>query len=501
MLPAASRRKRLLLLLGLLCLAIRYLLRRRRRLRAEAPLEPLPATKRVSSSRDAAPQVADPGGRKLLTLQVSIAKLKVRNLPAGPQGSWPLEAVRQLQHLVLGSTSPPAPPLRLSLAWGGREMLRSGVGKSTSAGSSTRWEDRLVFDHVTTAERLHAQRLDISMHGEGPQPVGLLSLGLEELARGPTPNDHPLAGADGRPTGARFAFRCRISELRQWRMRLQQVRLTLHPSMLDALDADAQGPPRAYVFTLSYVFTSGSTGASSGEDTYRAQRTRLVLPARAAEVALEWGGERAGESGVAGGEEGARGAAGAAGGAEGAAGGATGAAERELPDVMHRGAFWEVSAAAATGHEGGGWGGRGGGWGGRGGRGGEGEKGREGRSGGVWAGEGAGGAGERAWGFGTRGRSERARSSACACVVRLPAPASRLRPPPTFGLGSSALPRRCATARCSCTSAGAATRPSPRPPHTRGAPRAALPRQARPRARQTCRLTSRRSRSWWRRAR
>ena len=56
MLPAASRRRRLLLLLGLLYLAIRYLLRRRRRLRAEAPLEPLPATKRVSSSRDAAPQ-------------------------------------------------------------------------------------------------------------------------------------------------------------------------------------------------------------------------------------------------------------------------------------------------------------------------------------------------------------------------------------------------------------------------------------------------------------
>ena len=125
--------------------------------------------------------------------------------------------------------------------------------------------------------------------------LGRLSLPLEAVACGPTRNDHLLSldpaldsGGGGVPTGARLAFRCRVSELRPWRLQLDRVRMRIHHEALEPHGSSAAGGSRAYVFSLSYNFTSGSTDHTSREREWRARSSQLVLPAPGAEVDLQW---------------------------------------------------------------------------------------------------------------------------------------------------------------------------------------------------------------------
>ena len=85
------------------------------------------------------------------------------------------------------------------------------------------------------------------------------------------------------PTGARVAFRCRVAETREWRLRLTRLRLSLQS---DALDAGTGGGSAA-LFALGYTFTSGSTGQSSRESNRRSPRTHLLPTSATGSGALE----------------------------------------------------------------------------------------------------------------------------------------------------------------------------------------------------------------------
>ena len=138
--------------------------------------------------------------------------------------------------------------------------------------------------------------------------IGQLAIPIATLASGPTRNDHPLcapaagappdasagrasggegADAESERIGARIAFRCRVSELREWRIALDKVRVTIKP---DALEPEfvTHNPSRAFLFALSYIFTSGSTDQSSHEREWHAPTSQLRLAAPGAELELGW---------------------------------------------------------------------------------------------------------------------------------------------------------------------------------------------------------------------
>ena len=149
--------------------------------------------------------------------------------------------------------------------------------------------------------------------------IGHVGLKLEDLASGPTRNDHPLytpvstelesesgqgiwnvgngAAADVATeeasllhhTGARLAFRCRVSELRRWRIQLEHVKLHLHDGA-DGLGRSlgADGASRAFLFSLSYNFTSGSTDTTSNEQEWHAPSSQLRVSVPGTELDLEW---------------------------------------------------------------------------------------------------------------------------------------------------------------------------------------------------------------------
>lgn len=165
-----------------------------------------------------------------LTLQVSITRFKARNLP--PESSR--------LHQLLFSSAAPRQPHVLSLQWGGSKMMHSSAAAQADLGALT-WTDRFVFEDTTAAERLQSQLLEVRVQREGGADVGKIRVPLEVLARGPTPNDHPVLAEDGRPSGARLAFRCRVSELREWRMRLRNLHLVLPPG--DASEVLGGGSP------------------------------------------------------------------------------------------------------------------------------------------------------------------------------------------------------------------------------------------------------------------
>ena len=153
-----------------------------------------------------------------------------------------------------------------------------------------------------------------------PQVLGRVRLPVPLLGSGPTRNDHPLvttladkarangaadgasssttvempsdassAGteADETPTGGRLAFRCRVSELRTWKLQLERVRVHLEPEALESAGNDAV-PSRSYLFSLSYIFTSGSTDTASKEQEWRSPTSLLKLAAPGTPIDIEW---------------------------------------------------------------------------------------------------------------------------------------------------------------------------------------------------------------------
>ena len=261
-------------------------------LRLVGPLSPVAQQVIVASQNRRPPTTQDsrdsldPG--EPVTLQVSITRMKLRNLK-GPPGD---SALSQLRKLLMGELAPNG--LWLTLSWADTVRLKSGVLAHPEAGETPIWPDRFVFQHVAPRTNIYGGRLQITLHeGDGlrERVLGQLALPIEALAGGPTRNDH-LLELGGDMTNLRLAFRCRISELRTWRTQLDAVRLTLKPDALEPLThAGHGGAPAAYRFSLSYIFTSGSTDQSSQETEWHAPSTLLQLgsPARdAAELELQW---------------------------------------------------------------------------------------------------------------------------------------------------------------------------------------------------------------------
>ena len=283
--------------LGVLLAAVLWLLRelRRRRdrlaaLQLRGPSTP-PTLPRPPSGR----LLADDDGPRV-TLRVSITKMKVRNLPEAPPPPWLLRAFVN-----------PRPRLTLELRWAD-QSLDTGAGVAVPLEHCTSWPDSFAFEHEAAAAALSTQLLQVTALRDGAA-VGRLALPVVALATGPTPNDHPLCemGGTGAPTGARVAFRCRVAETREWRLRLTRLRLSLQS---DALDAGTGGGSAA-LFALGYTFTSGSTGQSSRESNRRSPRTHLLPTSATGSGALElkW-------------------------------------ADAELPALTVDGAFWEVRHGA-----------------------------------------------------------------------------------------------------------------------------------------------------------
>lgn len=336
----AHRRARLLLLLLLLVVLYRLLRWYRERFSSKRLLGPPAATQEISARDDTSRlQVAEPtdavaavASANAIRLQVSITRLKVRNLsPSSDEGA--LNALKNL----FWSASPPA-ALRLSLRWGNRPIMCTGLLDYPQPGETPVWPDRFTFEHVTAASSISSERLELCVRGlaakemsapersgapdgsSAGRVIGHIALPLEALASGPTRNDHPLRGpptsgavqagaavasdADGSgdggdgcdggdsgdgevPTGARVAFRCRVSELRQWRLQLDNVRVRVRPEMLEP-SMSADNTSRAFLFSLSYIFTSGSTDQSSREREWHASSSQLRVSQPGAEVDLAW---------------------------------------------------------------------------------------------------------------------------------------------------------------------------------------------------------------------
>ena len=164
--------------------------------------------------------------------------------------------------------------------------------------------DSFAFEHEAAAAALSTLPLQVDARDarrRAPR-APVVALATADAER-------PPAG-DGRrraPTGARVAFRCRVAETREWRLRLTRLRLSLQS---DALDAGTGGGSAA-LFALGYTFTSGSTGQSSRESNRRSPRTHLLPTSATGSGALElkW-------------------------------------ADAELPALTVDGAFWEVRHGA-----------------------------------------------------------------------------------------------------------------------------------------------------------
>ena len=265
-------------------------------------------------------------------LQVSITRIKLRNLAPLSSGG----ALASLRRLFWSAAPPPA--LRVSLRWGECETMHTGALEYPQPGETPVWPDRFVFEHVTAADSITSQSLELALHGVGAGPqsaassssaagdggggkgrsgrgggasatsnggrregssqaIGQVVLPLETVACGPTRNDHflsfPLPRADSSVSsstepGARLAFRCRVSELRQWRIQLEKVKLKIQPDMLEPGGAAANAG-RCFVFSLSYIFTSGSTDQSSHETEWHAPSSQLRVVSPGSELELEWG--------------------------------------------------------------------------------------------------------------------------------------------------------------------------------------------------------------------
>ncbi|KAL3926183.1 MAG: hypothetical protein SGPRY_003417 [Prymnesium sp.] len=303
LLPSSLRLR--LLLLTLLLLLLETLRRKRRyRLRSLAVSSPPPRPTHP-------PAPPSPSGRTL-TFQVSLTRIKVRNLPVSDGRS-------RLQQ-ILRLPPPPPPPLRLHLAWGEGRVMHSHLPSPSSPSSSLVFADHFTFEHITSAPRLEAEKLTATIVREGRvgEVVGKVVLPLARLAKGPTPNDHPILNEQGEPTGGRLAFRCRISELREWRIALREKegqlwqgpRSPVSLSLLPEFDA-GEGLSLAHVFSLSYTFTSGSSATSSGELQCKASSTRRLVGA-AGGAQLLWGVD----------------------------------GEEAMETIVHKGAFWEVRHGA-----------------------------------------------------------------------------------------------------------------------------------------------------------
>ena len=116
------------------------------------------------------------------------------------------------------------------------------------------------------------------------------------------------------------------SELREWRIQLRDVRVSLLPEFEVADSAS-----RVHIFSLSYIFTSGSSDSHSGEQEWCATTTRMRLPGHVARGhpkphELCWGSSDVPQiySDHIDGQP------------------VRSCHDTELPTIVHHGAFWEV---------------------------------------------------------------------------------------------------------------------------------------------------------------
>ena len=236
-------------------------------------------------------------------LQVTISRFKARNLPDRNGGGGLLRLLRP-------TALPPDGPLRLQLQWGGDQLLTTGectdvaTGDDVAAGRSAgaahkHWPDSFTFECNLSLDEMSSRRLELRLMrgvGEAAHTLGTVAVPLETLACAPALNDHALREpAEVQPSGARLAFRCRVSEQRGWRLRLRDLELRLQPSALEH-DCASAGLTAA-LFSLAYTFTSGSTDQESHEQLWRAPQTRLLLVGRGEELRLSWGAAGGGGGG------------------------------------------------------------------------------------------------------------------------------------------------------------------------------------------------------------
>ena len=131
-------------------------------------------------------------------------------------------------------------PLRLRLRWAGSRTFCSGDGERIPPGMHIGWpECAFSFEHDAMLDALATQHLEITLES-GRTTVARLSLPVEALACGPAPNDHALLTPSGVTSCARIVFRCRISELREWRLQLRQLKLCLDEEAAASLGFDGE---------------------------------------------------------------------------------------------------------------------------------------------------------------------------------------------------------------------------------------------------------------------
>ena len=288
---AASRMQRIRVSLAVVLIALFLLLLRHARKRLPRLHSLLLAAQKQEQAKITSLQVApasthtphaDSGASRddedMVRLQVSITKLKLRNLPPRTVPS----SIASFARKLVGVAIPPN-GLSISLRWGnGPPMRTAALAYPAEKHEPTLFaDDRFAFEYVTDRSALQSEALQLTVCGaslegsgtaqraadganedgglhpadEEPAVLGHVELPLMDLARGPTRNDHPLRGApqrfdpcstelgsppagplaSGTPTGSRLAFRCRVSELRKWRVQLESVKLHLKPDVLDAL--------------------------------------------------------------------------------------------------------------------------------------------------------------------------------------------------------------------------------------------------------------------------
>ena len=315
-----------------------------KRLPHKIPHEPTNAT-----SNTADPKLKTLRSQNPLFLQVVISRFLVRNCPEyGP------DKLRSLLNWALGrevGASRTSHRLRLDVCWGGEYRWHSCdasiIGVNGSAEMSVSFGGIFQFIHATEYSALSSETLEMTVSDDG-RVIGHLSLPLEAMVCGPAPNDHKLISTFSDAKGARLAFMCRVSEQREWKLSLGDVKLQIPADNIEGISLEYLHPN---VFSLNYTFTSGSADSSSGESEWDAGSKKVRLATRNKPLELTWRSttneskksisSMESEGGVTCGKINQDDSLATTMLCPAPAG-----ADDELPVIVHSGAFWEVRCGA-----------------------------------------------------------------------------------------------------------------------------------------------------------